>query len=150
MWKSAVEQPRVRCLLCGALKAGRFVVGERVLGTRVVAHLDRDVVVLVGPTPWDVRIAPRRHLVRLSTTSEEAAPVLFAIRVVVNALRSALGAAGATIEPTLEIGGVGHVGFRLVPTATGARAGLRPLDVETVVSLVSGALDAALRVSTVP
>ncbi|HTX64022.1 MAG TPA: hypothetical protein VMD28_10300 [Acidimicrobiales bacterium] len=147
---SEVEQFTLHCLLCGALKAGRFVPGERALGTQLVAHVDRDVIVLVGPTAWDLRIAPRRHLVSLSTTSDDAAPVLFAMRVVVNALRSALGVAGATIEPTLEIGGVGHVTFRVVPTAPCPRGQALQPDVESVASLVSGALDAALRTSLLP
>lgn len=144
MRTEAVEQSGPRCELCGALEADRVAVGRRVLGTLVVAHVDPDVVVLVGPTSRDLLVAPRRHLVRLSTTPDAAAPALCALRVVVGVLRSALGAAGATVEPTLELGGGDHVVFRVVPTATGA-GGAAPPGVETVVSLVAGALDPSRR-----
>lgn len=142
MWNPAVSHLGLCCPLC-ALEGE--ATGERALGTRLVAHADTDTVVLVGPDAADVLVASRRHLVKLARTSDVAAPPLAAMRVVVNVMRSALGAAGATIEPTLEIGGPGHVSFRVVPTTSDLGHDAPSPDVETMVALLAGALASVRR-----
>jgi hypothetical protein len=109
----------------------------------VVAYVDQEVLVLMGSTAWDVLVAPRRHLVTLSTTPEAAGPALSVMRTVADIMSSALGVAGATLAPTLEIGGGDHVCFQVVPTVTGAYVDAPPRDVDAMVTLVSCALDSA-------
>jgi hypothetical protein len=116
MQNPGATQPGLRCQVC-ALAEDRLVVGTRALYTMVVAHADPEVVVLVDPGALDILVVPRRHLGALSTTPDLAAPVLSALRVVTDILRSTAGAAGATVEPTLGVGGTVHVCFRVVPTA---------------------------------
>ncbi len=142
MWIATIKQSGLRCQLC-ALEADRLTVGERVLRTRVVAHVDQEVLVLAGPTAWDVLVAPRRHLVTLSTTPEAAGRALSSMRIVADIMSSALGVAGATLAPTLKIGGGDHVSFRVVPTVSGAHVDAPPRDVDAMVTLVSCALTSA-------
>ncbi len=148
MWSAAVGQSSRRCELCGVLESDRLAVGGRDSDTRVVVHADAEVVVLVGPTAKDVLVTPRHHLARLPQTSALGAPALAAMRVVVNVLRSVLGVAGATVEPTHEIGGADHISFRVVPSTTGARREASHPDIDTMVSLLSGALERIRPVSS--
>jgi hypothetical protein len=138
MWNPAVPRSDPGCRLC-ALAPDSLAPGLRALSTRIVAHLEPEVVVFVGPAARDLLVAPRRHLESLSATAAVLGDVLAAIRRVVNVLRSVLGTVGATVEPTLEVGGSAHISFRVVPTDPSAQVGALGPDVGTMVALIAGA-----------
>jgi hypothetical protein len=134
-----------RCQLC-ALGQLATPVG-RPIGTWAVAYADPALLVLVGRVAGDVVVTPRPHLARLTTTARMAAPVLSAVRVVVNTLRSELGASDPTVHPTSELVGTGHIGFRVVATNDGTPPGATSADGRTLAQIIAYGLGSYRRPS---
>lgn len=84
----------------------------------LVAYIDDDVIGIVPADRPGVLVAPRRHTPDLFAEPERSAPVLAALRRMVEEVKISYGVAEATVEPITDLPAAsGHVCYHVAPVA---------------------------------